>query len=342
MNKLTWKWILLYAGVYSLIFYPTIMLDGYFSMEHISLGNPDPMYFVFWGVTITICGFHMSIGVLQEKSTEIASETASVCVSSLKPVAVIDPLDYMRLKNGDPLPETIKAEWRRKVRDSYKYPKYMDGEDIKKVCDGNGWKNNGPEIMNYLREYMNAVDYMKPVGLYPDGGVRQLGFHGWRWMIAGTGLLAVPPEYVIPHGDAGVCVSATENFQDVEQLEKIPPWLMAGIKDTFIQFRPGKHVIAFGNRPHWKCVRARVEANKDSTDDELLEKPHYIWTLGLRIKKVNLTAREAHLETLGTKLNDEWTDLQRQLDKWEEREQKKEPPEETKSEEAENGDTRRT
>lgn len=313
MTKLSWKWFVLVGTVFIFLFYMAITGESYLSMRHISLGEPDPYYFIIMGFGLVFTGWWMFVCMAQNISTEIATEVGGFAVSTVDPIAKIDPLDYYDMS------DEARFELKRKIRDSYKYKYYMSEKDILDICGDNEWGRGGPEIAKYILEYQKTIDGLKPVGLYPDGGIKLLGMHGFRWWIGGTSLLAVPPEYIIPHGDGGVCVASVQNYMDIEQLQKMPKWFQRGVVHAFSQFQPGKHIVAFGNRPHPKAVRAMVERNKDAPDEELLTRPKYVWSLPLQVSDVSPEARKIYLEKIGTALRDEATENKDKLDTWEKR-----------------------
>lgn len=320
MTKLNGKWFVLIGSVFSFLFYMAVTSEAYFSMRHLSLAEPDPFYFIIMGFVLVFTGWFMFVSMAQNISTEIATEVGGFCVHSLDPVETIDPLDYYDMD------EEAKEEIRDMIRDSWKYKDYLSEEYILEICGVMHWNHHGVEISVFLREYQASVDGMKPIGLYPDGGIKLIGMHGFRWWIGGTSLLACNPEHIIPHGDGGVCISAVKNYTDIEQLQGLPPWLQRGIVHSFAQFQPGKHVVTFGNRPHQKAVRARVKKNDDAADDELKVRPKYIYTLGLQEQPINITARTKMLKDYGGTLQKEVDGNRRSLDTWGKRKPVKEQP----------------
>ena len=313
MSKLSWKWVVLVGSVFSLLFYLAVTSKAYLAMRQMSLGEPDPWFFIILGVGLVFAGWYMFVMVGQNISTEIATEVGGFSVHSMDPVAVIDPLEYYDA------PGYVKDNIRERIKDSWKYKDYLSKEVIDAMCISEDWKPDGPEIRHYLVNYQAAIDAMKPVGIYPDGGIKLIGMHGFRWWIGGTALLAVNPELIIQHGDGGVCVSAVKNYSDIEQLQALPPWLQRGLVDSFPQFQPGKHIITFGNRPHPKAVRAMVRANEDAPDDELNKHPKWIWTLPLRIKNIEIDARKKMLKDYDAALTKELNTNRKSYEIWKQR-----------------------
>jgi len=311
MNKISWKWFVLIGTVFAPFFYSAITNEHYLEMRQMSLGQPDPAFFPIMGLILAFSGFFMSVAILQNLSTEIATEVGGFCVHSLDPVGIIDPIEMCSKS------EEAKAELRLSVRDSFKYKFYLSNEYITEICEVMEWK--GSEIDVFLKEYMKSVDFWKPIGLWPDGGLMKLGFHGFRWWIGGTSLLAAPLDLVIDTGDGAVCVASLKNYNDIEQLQGLPKWLQRGTVKVFPQFIPGKHMVSFGNRSHPIAVRAMVERNRFAPDDELVERPRWIWTLGLKVKEINPKARMKLLEDTESALRKEARENEEKLDTWEKR-----------------------
>jgi hypothetical protein len=312
MGKFNWQWAVTIVSSLLFVFYLGYSNNVVLTMRGVSLGMPDPWYFVWLGLILLFSGWFMFVAIGQERSTEIATNVGGICVHSQDPNAMIKPLDCYLIA------ATERAKRERQLRDSWKYKDYISKDEIATICRVNNWTLDSPEFENFLTNYKRSINSFKPLGFYPDGGIRFFGMHGLRWWIGGTAILVVSPEYLIPHGDGLVCVAAVKTYQSFEQLDELPREVMAGVYRHFHHYVPGKHIIIWGDQPHPAAVRARVERNKNVENSELHKRPKYIWTLGLVEKPVDAEQREKYLGQIENALLKEVGEMRNSQAWWQE------------------------
>jgi len=301
-------WVML-GLLISLMILAGYVVDGYIPLG--PFGEPDLVIMMFPIVVGIVMGMLAIRAWLLYITDFIYTNRGLVRVHSRDPIAIIDPLDYIRWAKIADMSQPARDALENMVVAKEGAAVVLEDRHIEEYLMPilRSWRDKQHLAYVSEEEYDRLVHGILPMEYREDGGNRAFGKRGSRSV--GNAVLVTPVGMVRNYGADAICYTYIDNFWGLDifgysltsdltgeriTFQGLPSYIIEAVLDHNPGFRLGDHMICHGTEPVPECVRAMVEAHQEVQGRELYKRPRWLWTFGVPEIPIDGTSRQEYVQ----------------------------------------------